>query len=93
VVPLCSTYFHVMGDEVEWSEIAAMFASSGHNWSGAAFFPTKAVPHGGPVDDQTARSRLTEIEIKVTQDRMILNDAHFFDAHGRRIEIEPIVDA
>ena len=58
VAPLCSTYFHVLGDEVEWSEIAAMLAGSGHKWGGAAFFPTKAVPHGGPVDDRTARSRL-----------------------------------
>jgi hypothetical protein len=24
---------------------------------------------------------------------MILNDGHFFDAHGRRIEIEPLENA
>jgi hypothetical protein len=93
VIPLCSTYFHVVGDEVAWSEIAAIFASSGHNWGGAAFFPTKAVPHGGPVDDRTAKSRLAEVEMKVAQDRMVLNEGHFFDVQGRRIEIEPIVDA
>jgi len=24
---------------------------------------------------------------------MVLNDGHFFDSEGRRIEIEPVVDA
>lgn len=93
VAPLCSTYFHVVGDEVEWSDIAAMLAGSGRKWGGAAFFPTKAAPQGGPVDDRTARSRLAEIESKVRQDRMVLNEGHFFDVLGRRIEIEPIADA
>ncbi len=92
VVPLCSTYFHVIGDEVEWNDITTMFAGSGQNWTGAAFFPTKAAA-GGPVDNPTARLRLTELEAKVTQDRMILNDGHFFDTLGRRIKIEPLADA
>jgi hypothetical protein len=92
VLPLCSTYFHVVGDEIGWSEIAALFAGSGHNWAGAAFFPTKG-SKGGPIDRETARLRLAELEAKVMEDRMVLNDGHFFDAHGRRIEIEPVVDA
>ena len=40
VTPLCSTYFHIIGDEVDWDEITVMFAGSGQNWKGAAFFPT-----------------------------------------------------
>lgn len=92
VMPLCSTYLHVIGDEVEWDEVATMFAGSGQAWDGAAFFPTKAA-HGGPVDNPTARQRLAELEAKVTEDRMVLNEGHFFDTYGRRIKIEPIVDA
>jgi hypothetical protein len=92
VVPLCSTYLHVIGDEVEWEEIKAMFAGSGRDWDGAAFFPTKA-RDGGPVDNPTARLRLAELEGKVRADRMILNEGQFFDTRGRRIEIEPIHDA
>ena len=39
------------------------------------------------------RVRLAELEAKVIENRMVLNDGHFFDTHGRRIEIEPVVDA
>jgi hypothetical protein len=92
VVPLCSTYVHVIGNEVDWEEIRVMFAGSGRDWHGAAFFPTKA-RNGGPIDNPTARLRLAELEAKVTADRMTLNDGHFFDTLGRRIKIEPIADA
>jgi hypothetical protein len=92
VVPLCSTYLHVIGDEVAWEEVKVMFAGSGRDWQGAAFFPTKA-RNGGPIDNPTARTRLAELEAKVTEDRMTLNDGHFFDTDGRRIKIEPVADA
>jgi hypothetical protein len=92
VTPLCSTYFHVIGGEVDWEEITVMFASSGQCWNGAAFFPTKS-SRGGPIDNPTARTRLAELEAKVTADRMILNDGHFFDTLGRRIKIEPEANA
>lgn len=91
VTPLCSTYLHVVGDEVDWNDITVMFAGSGQSWDGAAFFPTKA-RNGGPIDNPTARVRLAELEAKVTQDRMTFNEGHFFDVHGRRIEIEPMAD-
>jgi hypothetical protein len=92
VTPLCSTYLHIIGDEVDWDEITVMFAGSGQNWNGAAFFPTKA-DAGGPIDNPTARRRLSELEAKVVEDRMILNEGHFFDVQGRKIKIEPLADA
>lgn len=92
VVPLCSTYVHVLGDEVDWNEISALFAASGRKWDGAAFFPTKA-PNGGPIDGATVRQRLAELEAKVIENRMVLNEGRFFDTLGRRIEIEPVVDS
>ena len=92
VIPLCSTYMHVMGDDIDWGEIKVMFAGSGQRWDGAAFFPTRAET-GGPIDNPTARLRLAELETKVTENRMVLNDGHFFDTFGRRIEIEPIADS
>jgi len=92
VAPLCSTYLHVIGDDVDWAEIKTMFAGSGQRWDGAAFFPTKA-HNGGPIDNPTARLRLAELEAKVSEDRMVLNDGHFFDSSGNRIEIELITDA
>ncbi|MBO0764452.1 MAG: hypothetical protein J2P50_07680 [Hyphomicrobiaceae bacterium] len=91
VTPLCSTYMHVTGDAVDWEEIKIMFAGSGHSWDGAVFFPTKAA-NGGPIDNPTARLRLAELEAKVGQNRMILNDGHFFDTEGRRIRVDPVTD-
>ena len=92
VEPLCSTYFHIIGDEVAWPDIAEMFNGSGRAWSGAAFFPTNAAD-GGPVDAATAQARLRELEQKVSGDRMILNEGEFFDTLGRRIKIEPLAVA
>lgn len=92
VVPLCSTFLHVMGDEADWEEFKVMFAGSGRNWQGAAFFPTKG-SDGGPIDSPTARLRLAELEAKVAANRMILNDGHFFDTKGRRIKIEPMANS
>jgi hypothetical protein len=89
VLPLCSTYLHVIGDEADWEDIKVMFAGSGQSWNGAAFFPTKA-RNGGPIDNPTARLRLAELEAKVTEDRMTLNEGHFFDVEGRKIKIEPM---
>lgn len=92
VVPLCSTYLHVIGDEVDWAEVKSLFAGADRNWDGAAFFPTKG-REVGPVDRETVRRRLAELEAKVVENRMVLNDGHFFDTHGRRIEIAPIADS
>jgi hypothetical protein len=92
VAPLCSTYLHVIGDEIDWEEIKIMFAGSGQSWDGAAFFPTRAA-NGGPVDNPTARLRLAELEAKITEDRMTLNEGHYFDVEGRKIKIEPIPNA
>lgn len=88
VRPLCSTYFHIIGDEITWGEIVKMLESSGQTWQGAAFFATKGV-RGGPIDNATARHRLRELEGRIIADRMTLNDGEFFDPLGRRIRIDP----
>lgn len=92
VVPLSSAFMHVMGGDIDWEGMRRVFAGSGRDWDGAALFPTKA-SDGGPIDNATARRRLAELEAKVMENRMILNDGHFFDRKGRRIEIAPIAEA
>ena len=87
VMPLCSTYFNVIGDEVAWDDIVVMFAGSGADWDGAAFFPVTDAD-GGPLDNPTARLRLRELESRLDDDRMVLNDGLFFDKLGRRLQIE-----
>ena len=46
VKPLCSTYFNVIGDEIAWDDIVLMFAGSGADWDGAAFFPATGAAAG-----------------------------------------------
>jgi hypothetical protein len=89
VAPLCSSYFNVIGDEVDWGEVTVLFAGAGADWDGASFFPVTA-PHGGPVDNPTARLRLRELEARLDQDRLVLNQGHFFDKWGRRMKIEEV---
>ena len=86
VAPLCSTYFNVIGDEIDWSEITLLFAGSGRDWSGACFFPVASA--GAPLDNPTARLRLRELEARVDENRLVLNEGHFFDKEGRRLQIE-----
>ncbi len=90
VTPLCSTYFNVIGDEVEWQDIVVMFAGSGADWHGASFYPAVSA-HGGPLDNPTARIKLRELEQRLDDDRLVLNEGHFFDKWGRSMRIDEIV--
>ena len=89
VAPLCSTYFHVVGDDIDWNEIVVMFAGSGADWDGAAFFPDSSL-HDGLLDNPTARLRLRDLEARLDQDRLVLNEGAFFDKLGRRLKIEEV---
>src|SRR5262245_65257429 len=89
VAPLCSTYFNVIGDEINWGELTVLFAGAGSDWDGASFFPVTA-QHGGPVDNPTARLKLRELETRLDQDRLVLNEGHFFDKWGRRLKIDEV---
>ena len=87
VTPLVSTYVNVIGTEVAWSDLVVMFAGAGHEWDGAAFYPRRDT-YGRPLDNPTARLLLRELEGRLDEDRLVLNEGHFFDAWGRRMKIE-----
>lgn len=87
IAPLCSTYFNVIGDNIDWEEITVLFAGSGMDWSAAAFFPVTATD-GGPIDNPSARARLRALEEQFQQDRLVLNQGQLFDRKGRRLLIE-----
>ena len=89
VTLLCSTHVNVIGPDVSWAELVVMFAGAGHEWNGAAFFPRQN-PHGHPLDNPTARIRLRELELRLDEDRLVLNEGQFFDAWGRRMTIEEL---
>lgn len=89
VTPLCSTYFNVIGDEVDWSEITVLLAGAGREWDGAAFFSNLALS-GGPLENSAARLQLRQLEKRLDDDRLVLNEGHFFDKWGRRMAIEEV---
>jgi hypothetical protein len=83
---LRSTFLHVIGDEVRWAELAAMFGSSGVTWDGVAIVEARA-EDGGLVPDAEARERLADLVGRLNEDRLVLNEGMFFDRLGRRLEI------
>lgn len=89
VTPLCSTYFAVIGTEIDWPEIVLLFAGAGMPWDGATFFPV-AGTDGRPLDNPTARLKLRELESRLEEDRLVLNEGHFFNREGRRLLIEEV---
>lgn len=89
VNPICSTYFNVIGDDVDWGEITVLFAGAGAEWDGASFFPVTA-SDGGPLDNPSAQVMLRDIETRLDDDRLVLNEGQFFDKWGRRLRIDEV---
>ena len=90
VTPLRSSYFHVIGDEVSWAEIAALLAGAGAAWDGVVFATLTDKDGGGPVEAVNARHELQDLTERLMKDRLILNDNHFFDRWGRRLRIDEV---
>ncbi|MDR6755779.1 hypothetical protein J2Y48_001064 [Mycoplana sp. BE70] len=90
VTPLRSTYFHVIGDEIGWAEVAALLAGAGAVWDGAVFATLTDKDGGGPVEDVNARHELQQLTDRLMESRLILNDNHFFDRWGRRLRIDEV---
>jgi hypothetical protein len=87
VTPIASTYLNVIGAEIAWPEIVALFNGAGLHWDGASFFPVSA-PEGGPLENEAARAKLRGIEARVKEERLTLNEGFFFDRQGRRMMVE-----
>jgi hypothetical protein len=84
VTPLCSTYFNVVGEEIDWQEMAILFAGSGADWDAACFFAVSAL-NGAPLDNPNARSTLRELEARLDQNLLVLKEGHCFDKLGHRL--------
>jgi hypothetical protein len=89
VTPLCSTYANVVGPDVNWEEMSLLLAGSGLSWDGVVFFVATA-EGGGALPNVDARTRLREVEEAIRGDRLRLNDGHFFNRDGRRLQVEAI---
>lgn len=88
VTPVCSTYVNVVGPEVAWGDMVVMLAGAGQEWDGVAFFPEQE--RGRPLGNPTARTRLRLLEQRLDEDRLVLNEGHFFDRWGRRMRVDEV---
>ncbi len=91
VLPVRSTWFHVIGDEIGWLETAELLAGSGVAWDGVVFASVHDEKEGGPVADILAKSVLADLAQRVAEDRLELNRNHFFDRWGRRMQVEEVI--
>lgn len=89
VVPLKSSYAHLIGDDMDWRSMKGLLDRASTAWDGAAFFV--GLGHGGgPLPDVAARRKLGEVEADVKADPLTLNRGRFFDAEGRHLRIDEV---
>jgi hypothetical protein len=87
VVPLRSTFMHVIGEELNWLELSKLLHGSGVAWN-SVLIMSVADTAGGPIADIAAREALRSLEKRVIEDRTVINEGHFFDEWGRRMKIK-----
>ncbi|CEG07222.1 hypothetical protein BN961_00607 [Afipia felis] len=88
VLPLRSTFTHMIGDELDWHQFSMLMRGAGVAWDGVLIMPVSD-EDGGPIEDRRAAEELRALEDRVNEDRMVVNEGHFFDNWGRRMKVEP----
>ena len=89
IVPIRSSYLHVIGPDIRWDEMAALMGEADADWSSVAVFAAKATA-GGPMPDVEARQRLSSLQAAVIRDRMTVRKGELFDTKGRKLELSPL---
>lgn len=88
ILPLRSTFTHLIGDELDWHQFTMLMRGAGVAWDGVLIVPVSD-EDGGPIEDHRAAEELRALEDRVNEDRMVVNEGHFFDNWGRRMKVEP----
>jgi hypothetical protein len=89
VVPLKSSYAHLIGDDMNWRDMQGLLDHAGAAWDGVAFFV--GLGHaGGPLPDAAAARKLREVAADVKADPLVLNRGCFFDRQGRHLRIDEV---
>jgi hypothetical protein len=84
-----SSYAHLIGDDMQWTEMRTLLDDARTAWDGVAFFI--GLDHaGGPLADAAARNKLKEVEADVLADPLALNRGLFFDREGRRLRVDEV---
>jgi hypothetical protein len=87
VVPVRSSYAHLIGDEMPWPRMRTLLDSARTPWDGVAFFV--GLGHeGGPLPDAVAAAKLKQVEADVKADPLTFNRGMFFDREGRHLRID-----
>jgi len=89
VVPLKSSYAHLVGDDMPWRQMRDLLDGARTAWDGVAFFVGLGAT-GGPLPDAVAARRLKDVEADVKRDPLVLNRGRFFDRQGRHIRIDEV---
>jgi NADPH-dependent ferric siderophore reductase len=89
VVPVKSSYAHLIGDDMPWPAMRALLDSARAPWEGVAFFV--GMGHdGGPLSDAAAAAKLREVEADVKSDPLTFNRGMFFDCEGRHLRVDQV---
>jgi hypothetical protein len=89
VVLLKSSYAHMIGDDMAWSDMRALLDRAQAPWNGVAFFV--GLGHaGGPLADEAAARKLRDVEADVKADPLALNRGRFFDREGRHLRVDEV---
>jgi hypothetical protein len=89
VVPLKSSYAHMVGDDLGWTQMHDLLERAGTSWNGAAFFVGLA-HDGGPLPDDAAARMLKRVEAEVKGDALALNRGLLVDREGRHLHIDEV---
>jgi hypothetical protein len=89
IVPIRSSYVHVIGPDIRWDELVAMIGEADADWHSVAVFAAKAQA-GGPMPDVEARQRLASLQAAVIRDRLTVRKGELFDRLGRKLELSPL---
>jgi len=87
VVPVKSSYAHLIGDEMPWPGMRGLLDSARTPWDGVAFFVGLGY-EGGPLSDALAAAKLKQVEADVKADPLAFNRGMFFDREGRHLRID-----
>lgn len=90
VCPLRSSHVHLIGADVNWPDMAALFDKAGPDWDGALFSVRTDGKGGGPISDAAAQIALKDHVQELVEDRSRLNVGHFFDRKGRRLRVDAV---
>ncbi len=88
IVPVRSSYLHVIGPDLRWDELAAMVAQAEAEWSALAVCAAMANGAGAPLPDVEAQARRDTLQLAVLRDRLTVRKGELFDRGGRRLQLQ-----